>query len=174
MPPASALCHSRPDTVADAQSETLSRQRLQTTFRSSSRRGARHLSTMCARQYGERPGAAHRIRQSGDGRMAIRANARLSRDRGASCCGVADRDVLDRATPCPAARDALRQAVLTREPIRSEPQPAAELWPALIAGQWSLLDDFVLEHTSRATRAASVTFSDLQQSPIDRRLASCY
>jgi DNA-binding CsgD family transcriptional regulator len=40
------------------------------------------------------------------------------------------------------ARDALRRAVLARERARASRRPTGELWPALIAGRWSLFDAF--------------------------------
>jgi len=44
----------------------------------------------------------------------------------------------------PTAREALRRAVIARERARSQRRSAggSELWPALIAGRWSLLDAF--------------------------------
>jgi DNA-binding NarL/FixJ family response regulator len=54
---------------------------------------------------------------------------------------------LDRAASCPAAREALRRGVLARERARSGRQPPGELWPALIAGRWSLLDAFTAAGT---------------------------
>jgi DNA-binding NarL/FixJ family response regulator len=53
----------------------------------------------------------------------------------------------DRAASCAAAREALRESVLGRERTGSGRQPAGELWPALIAGHWTLLDDFTATGT---------------------------
>jgi DNA-binding NarL/FixJ family response regulator len=47
----------------------------------------------------------------------------------------------------PTAREALRRAVLTRERARASRRPSGELWPALIAGRWSLFDAFTAAGT---------------------------
>jgi DNA-binding CsgD family transcriptional regulator len=48
------------------------------------------------------------------------------------------------SSSAPTAREALRRAVIARERARSTRRSAggSELWPALIAGRWSLLDAF--------------------------------
>jgi DNA-binding CsgD family transcriptional regulator len=48
------------------------------------------------------------------------------------------------SSSAPTAREALRRAVIARERARSPRRSAggSELWPALIAGRWSLLDAF--------------------------------
>jgi DNA-binding NarL/FixJ family response regulator len=49
----------------------------------------------------------------------------------------------------PTAREALRRAVIARERARSRRRSAGdrELWPALVAGRWSLLDAFTASGT---------------------------
>jgi DNA-binding NarL/FixJ family response regulator len=51
---------------------------------------------------------------------------------------------LDPAASSPTAREALRCAVLAREQVRTGRRTAHErtLWPALVAGRWSLVDAF--------------------------------
>jgi len=54
---------------------------------------------------------------------------------------------LSREASTSTAREALRRAVLARERARTGRRPAGELWPALIAGRWSLCDAFTAAGT---------------------------
>lgn len=73
----------------------------------------------------------------------------------------------DRGAQAPAARDVLRCAVLASEEARGG-DPAAchrDLWPAIVAGQWSLLDAF----TSAETRYI-VAYKNPTEGPMLRAL----
>jgi DNA-binding NarL/FixJ family response regulator len=54
---------------------------------------------------------------------------------------------LSREASTPTAREALRRAVLARERARAGRRRSGELWPALIAGRWSLFDAFTAAGT---------------------------
>jgi len=80
--------------------------------------------------------------------VAWRIRTGLHADRAPAIAGElrVDGSAVDLApsSSAPTAREALRRAVIARERARSPRRSAAgsELWPALIAGRWSLLDAF--------------------------------
>jgi DNA-binding NarL/FixJ family response regulator len=66
---------------------------------------------------------------------------------------------LSREASTPTAREALRRAVLARERARAIRRPSGELWPALIAGRWSLCDAFT---------AAGTRYVVAYENPVER------
>lgn len=80
----------------------------------------------------------------------------------------------------PTARDVLRRAVLAREQARTGRRSASdqELWPALVAGRWSLLDAFtaagtryIIAYENSAEPVTLRTLSPREQSVLELALA---